>query len=61
MENEQKKSEASPGAMRKQRVTMADGRRYMIYYTFGDDAETVEDEPENQQKGSVEEPEETRL
>lgn len=59
MENEQKKSEASLGAMRKRRVTMADGRRYLIYYTFGDDAETVEDESENQQKKADEK--QTRL
>ena len=61
MENEQKMSATDIGAMRKRRVTMADGRRYLIYYTFGEDAETIGDEPENQQKGSVEEPEGTRL
>jgi hypothetical protein len=28
------KLNVNPGAMRKRRETMADGRRYIIYYTF---------------------------
>ena len=31
-------TEKSVGEMKKRRVTMADGKRYLIYYTF-DDAE----------------------
>lgn len=37
MENEEKQSENKVGEMRKRREPMADGRRYIIYYTFGDD------------------------
>lgn len=29
--------ETSVGEMHKRREVMADGRRYIIYYTFGDD------------------------
>jgi hypothetical protein len=28
------------GEMKKRRVSMADGRRYLIYYTFGNDSES---------------------
>lgn len=41
MKSEQTKSETDTGAMRKRRVTMADGRRYLIYYTFGNEPETA--------------------
>ena len=37
MENEEKQSEAKVGEMQKRRETMADGKRYIIYYTFGDE------------------------
>jgi len=37
MENEEKQVEKVVGEMRKRRETMADGRRYIIYYTFGDE------------------------
>ena len=37
MENEEKQTEQSVGEMHKRRETMADGRRYIIYYTFGDE------------------------
>jgi hypothetical protein len=35
------------GAMQKRRETMADGRRYIIYYTFGENLETAENGGEN--------------
>ena len=38
MNSETKKLKTSVGEMRKRRVTMADGRRYLIYYTFGGEA-----------------------
>lgn len=34
--------ETSVGEMHKRRETMADGRRYIIYYTFGDGGENAE-------------------
>lgn len=37
MENEEKKADKAVGEMRKRRETMADGRRYILYYTFGDE------------------------
>ena len=37
MENEEKQSENTVGKMHKRREKMADGRRYIIYYTFGDE------------------------
>ena len=37
MENEEKQPENKVGEMHKRRETMADGRRYIIYYTFGDE------------------------
>ena len=37
MENEEKKAENKVGELRKRPETMADGRRYIIYYTFGDE------------------------
>ena len=42
MENRETKPETSVGEMRKRRETMADGRRYIIYYTFGDGSENSE-------------------
>jgi len=35
MENEEEPAENKVGEMRKRRETMADGKRYIIYYTFG--------------------------
>ena len=40
MEKERTKREESIGQMRRRRETMADGRRYIIYYTFENAAET---------------------
>lgn len=37
MENEEKQLEKPIGKMHKRRETMTDGRRYIIYYTFGDE------------------------
>lgn len=36
MENEEQKPEEAGGEMHKRRELMADGRRYIIYYTFGE-------------------------
>ena len=50
MENERTKAETTEpavGAMHKRRETMADGRRYIIYYTFGD-SENAANGGENQ-------------
>ena len=38
MDNETAKLKTSIGEMQKRRVTMADGRRYLIYYTFDSEA-----------------------
>ncbi len=35
MGHEEKQPENKVGEMHKRRETMADGRRYIIYYTFG--------------------------
>jgi len=37
MENQEKPPEKAVGEMHKQRETMADGRRFIIYYTFGNE------------------------
>ncbi len=37
MEHEEKQPEKAIGEMHKRREKMADGRRYIVYYTFGDD------------------------
>jgi len=44
MENEEKQSEAKVGEMQKRRETMADGKRYIIYYTFGGENEKQQNE-----------------
>jgi hypothetical protein len=44
MENEEKQSEKSVGEMCKRRETMPDGKRYIIFYTFGDEDETAPNE-----------------
>jgi hypothetical protein len=43
MEDKGKQKQTSVGEMRKRRETMPDGKRYIIYYTFGDEggAETM--------------------
>jgi hypothetical protein len=35
--NEEKTAEQPVGEMHKRRETMPDGKRYIIYYTFGDE------------------------
>lgn len=49
----QKETENDPktGEMRKRRETMADGKRYIIYYTFGE----TSDEQEKPEKSEVSE------
>jgi hypothetical protein len=42
MEDKGKTRETSVGEMRKRRETMPDGKRYIIYYTFGDGGEKSE-------------------
>ena len=37
MEDEEKQPEKVIGEMHKRRETMADAKRYIIYYTFGDE------------------------
>ncbi|HEX8733918.1 MAG TPA: hypothetical protein VF721_01255 [Pyrinomonadaceae bacterium] len=41
MEDKGKTLKTSVGEMRKRRETMADGKRYIIYYTFGDEGNSV--------------------
>ncbi len=40
MKDKDAKPETSVGEMHKRRETMADGRRYIIYYTFGEAEKT---------------------
>ncbi|MDQ3042874.1 MAG: hypothetical protein M3R11_10935 [Acidobacteriota bacterium] len=40
MENEKTQPEKTLGEMHKRRETMPDGKRYIIYYTFGDEEKT---------------------
>lgn len=50
MEDKETKPETGVGEIRKRRETMADGRRYIIYYTFGE-TELLEEndlKPENE-------------
>ena len=47
MENEEKQSENPVGEMHKRRETMADGKRYIIYYTFVDETASSEEVSEN--------------
>jgi hypothetical protein len=42
MEDEGKTLQTSVGEMRKRRETMADGKRYIIYYTFDGESENAE-------------------
>lgn len=43
MQNEKEIRPATAGKMKKRQITMADGRRYLIFYTFEDEAETPAD------------------
>ena len=47
MENEEKQAEKAVGEMHKQRETMPDGKRYIIFYTFGDEKEPKIEVKEN--------------
>jgi hypothetical protein len=58
MKNEEKKDEKGMGEMNKRRETMPDGRRYIIYYTFGSEAkneanEKAEKNENSEVKGNV--------
>ena len=44
METEEKSIETKVGAMHKRREKMADGERYIIFYTFGDEKLEIENE-----------------
>ena len=47
MENETKQVETVVGNMQKRQEKMADGKRYILYYTFGKNS-AVGDSPNNQ-------------
>ncbi len=49
MESEETQPENKVGEMRKRRETMPDGKRYIIFYTFGDE----ETKPQNEEKKNV--------
>lgn len=42
MEREEKQLEQKVGEMHKRRETMPDGKRYIIYYTFENEADETE-------------------
>ncbi len=42
MENKEKQSKENVGEMHKRRETMPDGKRYIIFYTFGKEEEDIE-------------------
>ncbi len=42
MENKEKQSKENVGEMHKRRETMPDGKRYIIFYTFGKEEKDVE-------------------
>jgi hypothetical protein len=42
MENKEKQSKENVGEMHKRRETMPDGKRYIIFYTFGNAENDVE-------------------
>jgi len=44
METEEKSIETEAGEMHKRRENMADGERYIIFYTFGDEKIETENE-----------------
>ncbi len=41
MENEEKQPAGNTDAMHKRQETMPDGKRYIIYYTFGENGEEI--------------------
>ncbi len=47
MDNEEDRAENAIGEMRKRRETMPDGKRYIIFYTFGDEKESKIEVEEN--------------
>ena len=47
MENEKQQTEKNVGEMHKQRETMADGVRYIIFYTFGETEKPTNEEKKN--------------
>jgi hypothetical protein len=49
MKNEEKQLKKAVGEIRKRCETMADGKRYIIYYTFGNE----ETEPQNEVSENV--------
>ena len=54
MRNESnEKTKTGVGEINKRRETMADGRRYIIYYTFGETIETPEKAEESEVKKNV--------
>lgn len=51
MQNEKRENlQKAVGEMQKRREKMEDGRRYIIYYTFGEDSE---EKPENEKRENV--------
>jgi len=50
MENEKYQPENKVGEMHKRRETMPDGKRYIIYYTFGEEEKIP---PQNEVKENV--------
>lgn len=47
MENEEKHLEEKVGEMHRRRETIPDGKRYIIYYTFGEEKESPIEVKEN--------------
>lgn len=41
------------GEMKKRRVTMADGKRYLIYYTFGGESENSAQSERNEKMAEI--------
>jgi hypothetical protein len=52
MQNEKEEKAHDVGEIKKQRVTMADGRRYLIFYTFEKPANSTgaQNKPEEENK-----------
>ncbi len=46
MENEEKPPKNTVGEMHKRRETMPDGKRYIVYYTFGNEEKEPDAEVE---------------
>jgi hypothetical protein len=55
MQDNEIRHETSVGELRKNRETMADGRRYIIYYTFENAAETTTETTPKDLKSKTEE------